>query len=129
MNERYERGIGMLNQITGRSGESVVKALADYAPALACMVVEFPYGDVFSRPQLSLKQRELSTVAVLAAAGNARDQLKVHIHGAFNVGLTREEIMETIIHTAVFAGFPAAINGIFAMKEVEEERTEPTLRA
>lgn len=119
---RYEKGIKMLGQVSAESGEAVIKALADYAPFLACMTVEFPYGDVFSRPQLSLKQRELITIGGLVAMANARPQLKVHINAGFNVGLTRDEIMEAIMHMAVYSGFPSAINGIFAMKEVESER-------
>lgn len=121
--ERYERGMAMLGKVTGATGESVVKSLAEYAPFLACMTVEFPYGDVYTRPQLTLKQRSLATIAGLVAMGNAPAQLKVHIHGAFNVGLTREEIMETIMHMMVYSGFPSALNGIFALKEVEQERT------
>jgi 4-carboxymuconolactone decarboxylase len=71
-----------------------------------------------------MKQRELATVALLTALGNAGPQLKVHIHAAFHVGLIRDEILETIVHTAVYAGFPAAINGVFVMKEVEQERAD-----
>jgi 4-carboxymuconolactone decarboxylase len=120
--ERYERGMAMLGKVTAGSGEAVVQSLAEYAPFLACMTVEFPYGDVYTRPQLTLKQRSLATVAGLVAMGNAPAQLKVHINAAFNVGLTREEIMETIMHMMVYSGFPSALNGIFAMKEVEQER-------
>jgi 4-carboxymuconolactone decarboxylase len=54
--------------------------------------------------------------------GNAQPQLKVHIHGALNVGCTREEVVEVIIQMAVYAGFPSALNGIFAAKEVFAER-------
>lgn len=123
---RYEKGIKMLGQVSAESGEAVISALAEYAPFLACMTVEFPYGDVFSRPQLTLKQRELITIGGLVAMGNARPQLKVHINAGFNVGLTREEIMEAIMHMAVYSGFPSAINGVFAMKEVEFERASKT---
>jgi len=71
---------------------------------------------------LSLKEREIATVAALAALGNAQPQLKVHIHGALNVGCTRQDIVEIMIQMAVYAGFPAALNGIFAAKEVFAER-------
>jgi 4-carboxymuconolactone decarboxylase len=50
--------------------------------------------------------------------GNAAPQLKVHIHAALNVGCTREEIIETMIQMALYAGFPAALNGLFAAEEV-----------
>lgn len=120
--ERYERGMAMLGKVSAGSGEAVVQSLSDYAPFLACMIVEFPYGDVYTRPQLTLKQRSLATVAGLVAMGNAPAQLKVHINAAFNVGLTREEIMETIMHMMVYSGFPSAVNGILVLKEVEQER-------
>jgi len=82
----------------------------------------FPFGDVYSRGVLSLKEREIATVAALAALGNALPQLKVQIHGALNVGCTRPEIVEIMIQMAVYTGFPAALNGIFAAKEVFLER-------
>ncbi|MNR54832.1 Carboxymuconolactone decarboxylase family protein [compost metagenome] len=57
-------------------------------------------------------------VAALTATGNAAPQLKVHIQGALNVGVSREEIVETIMQMAVYAGFPAALNGLAVAKEV-----------
>jgi 4-carboxymuconolactone decarboxylase len=57
-------------------------------------------------------------VAALTALGNAAPQLKVHIHGALNVGCSREEVIEITMQMAVYAGFPAALNGLFAAKEV-----------
>lgn len=57
-------------------------------------------------------------VAALTATGNAVPQLKVHIQGALNVGVSREEIVETIMQMAVYAGFPAALNGLAVAKEV-----------
>jgi 4-carboxymuconolactone decarboxylase len=73
---------------------------------------------------LDLKSREIATVAALTALGYALPQLKVHIHGALNVGCTREEITEVILQMAVYAGFPAALNGMFAAKEVFGERDD-----
>jgi 4-carboxymuconolactone decarboxylase len=79
-------------------------------------VFEFPFGDIYSRPGLDLRAREIATIAALTALGNAAPQLKVHIEAGLNVGLTREEITEVIIQMAVYAGFPAALNGLFACK-------------
>jgi len=73
---------------------------------------------VYSRPGLDLKSRELATVAALTAMANAAPQLKVHIHGAMNVGASRQEILEVIIPMAVYAGGPAALNGLFAARDV-----------
>ena len=100
----------------------MIEALKDIAPDLARYTIEFPFGDVYSRGVLSLKEREIVTVSALAALGNAQPQLKVHIHGALNVGCTRQEIVEIMIQMAVYAGFPAALNGVFAAKEVFAER-------
>ncbi len=71
---------------------------------------------------LDLKTRELVVVAALTALGTATSQLKVHIHGSLNVGCSQQEIVEVIIQMAVYAGFPAALNGLFAAKEVFQER-------
>ena len=119
---RYIRGWEKLREIDGQAGERVVDSLADIAPDFAKYLIEFPFGDIYSRPQLDLKAREIGVVAALTALGNAVPQLKVHIHGALNVGCTREEVVEIIMQMAVYAGFPAALNGLFAAKEVFAER-------
>lgn len=118
---RYRRGWDKLREIDGASGERVVAALSDIAPDFANYLVEFPFGDIYSRPGLDLKAREIGVVAALTALGNAAPQLKVHIHGALNVGWTRGEVVEMIMQMAVYAGFPAALNGLFAAKEVFAE--------
>jgi 4-carboxymuconolactone decarboxylase len=125
MNEdRYERGWTKLQEIDGEAGKRVIESLKDIAPDLGRYTIEFPFGDVYSRPGLDLKSREIATVAALTALGNALPKLKVHIHGALNVGCTRKEIIEVIIQMAIYAGFPAALNGMFAAKEVFKERDE-----
>ena len=121
-NTRYEIGWKNLMRIDGEAGEKVVESLKDIAPDLARYTIEFPFGDVYDRLGLDLRAREMITVAALTALGNARPQLKVHIHGALNVGVTPEEVVEIMIQMAVYAGFPAAINGVLAAAEVLEER-------
>lgn len=125
--ERFERGWEKLKEVDGDAGERVIESLKDIAPDLARYTIEFPFGDVYSRPGLDLKSREIATVAALTALGNAQAQLKVHIHGALNVGCTRQEVVEVLIQMAVYAGFPAALNGIFAAKEVFAEWDEKGL--
>jgi len=116
--ERYLRGWERLREIDGHGGEQVVDSLRDIAPDFARLLIEFPFGDIYSRPGLDLKTRELAVVAALTALGNAAPQLKVHIQGARNVGCTQDEIVEVIMQMAVYAGFPAALNGLFAAKAV-----------
>jgi 4-carboxymuconolactone decarboxylase len=120
--DRYERGWEKLKEIDGEAGQRVIDALGDIAPDFARYLIEFPFGDIYSRPALDLKSREIAVVAALTALGNAAPQLRVHIHGALNVGCTRQEVVETIMQMAVYAGFPAALNGLFAAKEVFRER-------
>jgi 4-carboxymuconolactone decarboxylase len=122
VNARYDRGWNKLREIDGMAGQRVIDSLADIAPDFARYLIEFPFGDIYSRPQLDLKSREIGVVAALTAMGNATPQLKVHIHGALNVGCSREEVVEIIMQMAVYAGFPAALNGLFAAKEVFAER-------
>jgi 4-carboxymuconolactone decarboxylase len=121
MNERFDKGWERLKEVDGKAGERVVESLADICPDLGRYIVEFGFGDVYSRPGLTLQQRELATVAALTALGTATPQLKVHIAAALHVGLTRNEIIETILQMSLYAGFPAALNGIFAAKEVFAE--------
>ena len=116
--ERYIIGQEMLQRVDGKGGEAVVDSLRDIAPDFARYLIEFPFGDIYARPGLDLRSREIATIAALTALGNAAPQLKVHIAAGLNVGLTQEEITEAIMQMAVYAGFPAALNGLFAAKEV-----------
>ncbi len=119
---RFDIGWEKLKEIDGHAGENVISSLRKIAPDLAKYTIEFPFGDVYSRGGLDLKSREIATVAALTALGNAAPQLKVHIHGALNVGCSPEEVIEVIIQMAVYAGFPAALNAAFSAQEVFEER-------
>ncbi|MDJ1653147.1 carboxymuconolactone decarboxylase family protein [Raoultella sp. Ech2A] len=116
--ERFTTGLEMLQRVDGKGGEAVVNSLSDIAPDFARYLIEFPFGDIYARPGLDLRSREIATIAALTAMGNAAPQLKVHIAAGLHVGLTQEEIVEVIVQMAVYAGFPAALNGLFAAKEV-----------
>lgn len=115
---RYDRGLAKLEEIDGEAGTNVINSLRDIAPDFARYLIEFPFGDIYSRPGLDLRSREIAVVAALTALGNAAPQLKVHIAGALNVGVSKDEIIEVIMQMAVYAGFPAALNGLFAAKDV-----------
>jgi len=127
-NQRYARGLAKLQEIDGEGGVKVVRSLADIAPDFARLLIEFPFGDIYSRPGLDLRAREIAVVAALTAMGNAAPQLKVHIQGALNVGVTRTEVIEVIMQMAVYAGFPAALNGITAAREVFAADDEKSAR-
>ncbi|WP_428617964.1 carboxymuconolactone decarboxylase family protein [Shewanella sp.] len=119
---RYEIGLSKLAEIDGNAGQNVIESLQSICPDLAKYTIEFPFGDIYQRPQLDLKAREIGTVAALTALGHCAPQLNVHINGALNVGCSPEEIIEVILQMAVYAGFPAALNGMFVAKDVFIER-------
>jgi len=120
--ERFERGLRALSKIDGHAGQKVIDSLADIAPEFGRYLIEFPFGDIYTRPGLDLRSREVATIAALTALGNATPQLKVHIEAGLNVGLSRDEIVEIIMQMAVYAGFPSALNGLFAAKDVFASR-------
>jgi 4-carboxymuconolactone decarboxylase len=115
---RYERGLRLLAEVDGHAGEHVVASLRDLAPDVGRYLIEFAFGDVYARPGLDLRMRELVTVAACTALGTAGPQLRLHLQGFLNVGGTREQIVELMTQMAVYAGFPAALNGLAAAREV-----------
>ncbi len=117
MSERFQKGLKILNSINGKNGRRIMKMLKDISPDMARFVIEFSYGDIYSRPGLDLKTRELLTIASLVTLGYAPKQLKAHIRNALNAGCSRQEIIEAIMQMCVYAGFPAALNGLFTAEE------------
>ena len=118
MDDRYQRGMAVLARMDREQGARLLAALEGVAPDFGRLLVEFAFGDICARPGLDLKTREIATVAALTALGTAPAQLRVHIRAALNVGCSRTEVTETILQMAVYAGFPAALNGLAAAKEV-----------
>lgn len=121
---RYERGWAKFAEMYGEHAKTFLTSLEGAYPDLAEYVMEFAFGDIHCRPGLSLRSREIATIAALTALGTAGPQLRAHIHGALHVGCTEQEIVEVILQMALYAGFPAAINGIQAAREVFRERAK-----
>ncbi|MEV4261396.1 carboxymuconolactone decarboxylase family protein [Kribbella sp. NPDC049584] len=119
---RYQRGLEVLNEVDGGSAPAVMENLADIAPAMAHHIVAFGFGDIYSRPGLDPKQRQLVTLGILTALGGCEAQLEVHVRTSLNVGLTPTEIVEAFTHAAGYAGFPRALNAIGVAKRVFAER-------
>ncbi len=120
--ERFIKGWEKLKEIDGEAGENVIESLNDISPDLGKYTIEYPFGDIYTRGILDNRTIEIAVVAALTAMGNAIPQLKVHINGALNVGVTPDEIKEIMILMSVYSGFPTALNGTFALKEVLTER-------
>jgi len=119
---RLAHGLEVLDRIDAEAGRSVLDALADVAPALGHHIAAFAFGDIYDRPGLDPRSRQLVTLGVLTALGGCEAQLKVHVGAALNVGLSTEEITEAILHASVYCGFPRALNAIFVAKDVFTER-------
>jgi 4-carboxymuconolactone decarboxylase len=113
MSERYRRGIDIAEQLAaGKVAHFVESGVAEVAPDFARMTIEFAFGDLYARPALDLKSRELIAIAVLAASGKAGPQLRIHVQSAESCGITRAEIVETLMQITLYAGFPAALNAL-----------------
>ena len=113
---RHARGLAKLAELGGEGGGEIA-LLGD----LGRYIVEYGFGDIYSREGLSLRDRELAAVAMLTAMGGREAQVRFHLGAALNVGLTAAELEEVIIHTAPFAGFPTAINALRILKQLVGE--------
>lgn len=121
---RFDHGMEVLTRIDGEGGQKVVDALDDISPELGHQVVAWAFGDIYDRPGLAPRDRQLVTLGMLTALGGCEPQLDVHINAALNVGLTREEIVEALLHASVYCGMPKALNATFVAKKVFAERAE-----
>lgn len=120
--ERYETGVQRLNQILGDNADRIIQNFSAVSPDFAKYVVEFAYGDLYTRKGITDKTRELAGVASLIGQGNIGLPLKSHIHGMLNVGWTRNEIIEVIIFLVGYVGFPAAVEAMMTAQEVFTSR-------
>jgi 4-carboxymuconolactone decarboxylase len=120
--ERFQRGWQRLMEVDAEGGERVIDSLKDIAPDLGRYVVEFAFGEIYQRPVLDLRQRQLITISALTTLGGAEPQLEVHVNAGLNVGLTAREIVEAILHCIPYTGFPRVLNAIFVAKRVFQER-------
>lgn len=105
-----------------RGGENVIKSLEKIAPDLGNFIVEFAFGDIYTREGLTTAERELITLSSLLTAGGCEPQLEVHINGALNVGITPKRIIETFLQCIPYTGFPKVLNAVFVAKKVFMER-------
>ena len=120
--QRFEHGKKVLDAIDGAAGASVIAALDDISPELGHQVVAWGFGEIYFRPGLEPRDRQLVTLGMLAALGGCEPQLDVHINAALNVGLAPQQIIEAFLHSAVYCGFPRALNATFTAKKVFAER-------
>ena len=121
-NARFELGSEKLKEIDGIGGENVIQSLQDIAPDVGKYIIEFALGDVYTRPELSMQEREMITITSLLTTGGCEPQLEVHINGSLNVGLSPEKIIETFIQCIPYTGFLKVLNAIYTAKKIFAER-------
>ena len=123
---RRERGLATLAQTSGASGEAVIRSFDDIAPDIGRMIVEHSYGDVFSRPGIDPKIRELTACAALAAVATktAEAPLRVHINAALNAGASRKEVLETLLNLVPYSGYPVVQQAVRIAGEEFAKRPE-----
>ena len=111
---RLERGLAALVASSGASGEKVIRSFDDIAPDIGRMIVEHSYGDIFWRPNLDLKTRELTACAALAGKGTKTTEtpLRVHVNAAISAGASREEVLETLLNLLPYCGYPSIQDAI-----------------
>lgn len=119
--ERIDYGRSVFDAVNSEVGDRVVQMLEDVSPALGEQVM-IGFGDIYARPQLSPRDRQLVTLAILTALGGCESQLEVHVNTALNVGLTPDEIVETLLHSTAYCGFPRVLNATAVAKRVLENR-------
>ncbi|WP_342600253.1 carboxymuconolactone decarboxylase family protein [Psychrobacillus sp. FSL H8-0483] len=119
-NKRYESGLRAMEEFFSKEVRAGMEEIKKISPDLWEMIVSFGFGDLYSRNTLSHVQREIITLTALITQG-AFDQLKVHLQAALNVGLSKEEIIEIIIHCVGYVGFPKAVQAMGIAGEIFKE--------
>ncbi|HEY2655794.1 MAG TPA: 4-carboxymuconolactone decarboxylase [Solirubrobacteraceae bacterium] len=121
--ERYETGMSIRREVLG--DDHVDRAIAgtvDFTASFQDFITRYAWGDVWARDGLSRQLRSAITLAVLTALGR-EGELEIHIRGALRNGLSPDQIAEVLLHTAVYAGVPAANAAFSVAREVlERER-------
>ena len=124
MSERYLRGVDIAQQLAaGSLEEFLTSRVAELAPDFARMAIEFSFGDLYARDVLALKDREVVAISSLAVLGDTGPHLRIHVRAALQLGVSKCEIIEILMQTAVYAGFPAALNALSSCHDLlTEER-------
>ena len=118
--DKFQKGLLLLNELHGgHTGEAILNNFSKVCPKMAELTIENMFGDILQRTDmLDIKTRELTIIASLVTLGSCDDQVKAHVEAAKNVGASNEEITETILQTAYFAGFPRAANALICIKDI-----------
>ncbi|MBP1930964.1 4-carboxymuconolactone decarboxylase [Ammoniphilus resinae] len=119
--KRFDEGLEVRKAVLGAEYvENSIRTATDFNRPMQELVTEYCWGEIWTRPGLSRKTRSIVNLAMLTAL-NRPHELKLHVRGAINNGLTKEEIQEVLLQTAIYCGVPAAIDSFRVAKQVIEE--------
>ncbi len=107
-------GVDRVKEILGPKAEDSLATLGELGDRIIATI----YGDIYGRPGLGVRERQIATLSMLMALGGKDRQVKVHMRAALRVGITEDELRELVIQLAAYAGFPAAINAQAQLNEV-----------
>jgi len=123
--EAYRRGLEARNRVMGPGGAARRQRLRALHPDIERHLMENAWGQVNARPGLDVRTRELITLGMLLALGR-ENEATTHFNGALNVGISRDELVELLIHCSAYAGFPAMMTGAELLTKILEGRGELT---
>ncbi|MSO44185.1 MAG: carboxymuconolactone decarboxylase family protein [Thermoleophilia bacterium] len=110
-------GVARVKDILGPKAEESLATLGELGERIITTI----YGDIYGRPGLDVRERQIATLAMLMALGGKDRQVKVHMRAGLRLGITEEQLREMVIQLAAYAGFPAAINAQAQLNEVLAE--------
>lgn len=120
MDKRLGKGQNILQQLHGAASFPALDQLREFCPAFAQMIIAHGFGELYGRPGLDLKHRELVSLTALIVQG-AVEQLRFHVPAALRAGWTSQEIQEVIIQCVGYAGYPRAISAMQMVMEILQE--------
>jgi len=119
--EKLETGLEIRRSVLGAEYvDSSIQNATDFNMPMQELVTEYCWGEIWARPGLPKKTRSMLNLAMITAL-NRPHELKLHVRGAINNGLTKDEIQEVFLQTAIYCGVPAAIDSFRTAKEVFDE--------
>ncbi|WP_334083976.1 carboxymuconolactone decarboxylase family protein [Helicobacter typhlonius] len=128
MQTQFEKGLEQLQKIDGEVGQKVIDSLSAIALDLGKIIIEFAFGDIYTRGELNLQECELITFSSLLTAGGCEAQLAVHINAALNVGIPEEKIIESFMQCIPYTGFPKMLKRCLLPKEFLRQKMRGRLQ-
>ena len=120
MGSNYRRGLELLAEVDGEGGVGVIESLSDVAPDVGRYIVEFAFGEIYNREALSLRDRELATIASLCALGGCEPQLTSHAKGNMNLGNDKAFLMRVVSQCLPYIGYPRSLNAVSCINKAAE---------